>query len=82
MNATDTAVAEARYERTRAIPPEGEDSILVLFNRRKDGTSLPVRLSGTLARKVIDHIKADETNAYDEQYDDILFIEGAYVVNS
>ena len=54
----------------------------MLFNRDKDGGSLPVRLSGLLARKVIDHIMADEMNEYDEQYDDILFIEGAYVVNS
>ena len=77
-----TAIAAAKHERNKAIPLEGEDSILVLFNRRKDGTSLPVRLSGPLARKIIDHIKADEMNEYDEQPDDIIFIEGFYVVNS
>lgn len=80
MKATHTA--EAKHERLRAIPREGEDSILVLFNRREDGTSLPVRLSGPLARRVIDHIEANETNEYDERYDDMLFIEGVYVVDS
>ena len=78
---SDTATAKAEPARTRAIPGRGEDSILVIFNRDKD-KALPVRLFGPLARKVQDHIKADERNGYDEQYSDLIILEGCYVVNS
>ena len=78
----NTATAEAKHERTKAVPSKGEDSILVIFNRDEDGKGLPVRLFGPLARKVIDHIEADETNEYDKQYSDMIILEGCYVVNS
>ena len=69
----------------RAVPAKGEDSILVLYDREeKDerGAYLAVRLNGPLARQVIDFIEANATDKWDMDYDDLLFIEGEYVVDS
>lgn len=69
----------------RAVPAQGEDSILVLYDREERDECeayLAVRLNGPLARQVIDFIEANETDVWDTDYDDMLFIEGEYIVDS